>query len=39
VKTSFGGFFPKEVCLLLDHSIVSWFAMMAPISLGRVFVD
>jgi hypothetical protein len=37
VKTSFGGSPPKEVCSLLDLSTVSWLAMMAYVSLGKVF--
>jgi hypothetical protein len=37
VKTSFGGSPSKEVCLLLDPSTVFWLAMIAYISIGRVF--
>jgi hypothetical protein len=37
VKTSFGGLPPKEVCLLLDSTTMSWFAMIALIFHGRVF--
>jgi hypothetical protein len=37
LKISFGGFPPKEVCLMFDPSAISWFALMALIFLGRVF--
>jgi len=37
VKTSFGGFPPKEGCSLLDPSIMSWTTMMALSSHGKVF--
>jgi hypothetical protein len=37
VEISFGESLQKEVCSLLDPSTVSWFTMMAYVSLERVF--
>jgi hypothetical protein len=36
-KTSYGGSLPKEGCLVLNLSIVSWVVMMVFVSLGRAF--
>jgi hypothetical protein len=39
VKTSFGGFPPKEACLLLDPTTVSWFALMLSFLLEVCLAD